>query len=112
MQHLGEWTMQNEVQKYDLRTLTVNFLGLAGDAVAKDDICKFQEGRSYILLTSTHLALLLSCLFFSSTIFLSKAFKIHSFLRLSIYRIPSNIVLRGPWESSAHDSRCLSVCHP
>lgn len=52
MQHLGAWTMQNEVQKFDLGTLTVHFLGLAGEAVAKDDICTFQEGRSYILLIS------------------------------------------------------------
>ena len=71
-----------------LELLNAHFSGLGGDAVAKDDICKFQEGRKYILLTSAHVALLPNLPFFSPFTFLSKAFRIHSFLSLSIYWIP------------------------
>lgn len=102
--------IQNEAQKCDLGFLNAYFLGLAGASAAKDDICKFQEGRNYILLTSAHLELLPNLLFFTPLSFLSKAFKIHSFLSLSINIIPSNPVLRGhqenwPWFWSP---KCLS----
>lgn len=49
-------------------TLDVCFFGLAVDAVTKDDISKFQEGRNYILLTGAHLALHHDFLFFTSLI--------------------------------------------
>lgn len=49
-------------------------------------------------------------LFFTSLSFASKAFKIHSFLSLSINIILSNPVLRGHQQNSAHDSgRRVSV---
>lgn len=104
--------IQNEARKCDPGFLNAYFLGPAGDSVAKDDICKFQEGRNYILLTRAPLVLLPHHLFFTSLSFLSKAFKIHSFLNLSINIIPSNPVLRGHQQNSAHDSRLQSVCHP
>ena len=87
------------------------FLRLAGDAAAKD-ICKFQEWKNYSLLTRAHLALLPHHLFLSSLTFLSKVFKIHLFLSLSIYGITLNPVLRGLQERSACDSDLLRVCHP
>lgn len=86
-------------------------LGLAGDAAAKG-ICKFQDWKNYSLLTRAHLALLPYHLFLSSLTFLSKVFKIHSFLSLSTYRITSNPVLRGLQERSVCDSGLLRVCHP
>lgn len=104
--------IQNEAQKFDPELLNAYFLGLVGDAVAKDDIYKFQEGKNYILLTNAHLMLLPNHLFSSSLIFLSKAFKIHSFLSVSINIIPSNSVLRGLQQNFAHDSHLQSACHP
>lgn len=104
--------IKNEAPKFDPELLNAYFLGLEGDAIAKDGIYKFQEGRNYILCISAHLMLFPNHLFFSSLIFLSKAFKIHSFLSLIINIIPSNPVLRGLQQNSAHDSHLQSVCHP
>ena len=36
--------IQKEAQKCEPGFLNAYFLGLAGDGVANDDICKFQEG--------------------------------------------------------------------
>ena len=96
LHHLGALTELNEAQNFDLGTpeCVCVCLGLAGDAAAKA-ICKFQDWKNYSLLTRAHLALLPYHLFLSSLTFLSKVFKIHSFLSLSTYRITSNPVLRG-----------------
>lgn len=109
MHPLSALIVWNEVQKFASELSIVHFLGLARDAVAKDTICKFQEGRHYVLPSSAHHTLHCFLISYSHPLF---SYLRHAFLSLGLYRIPPNPVLGGVQESFAHDSGLLRVCHP